>query len=43
MPRINETFNTVKNQGYHFEHNFGHGNHAFNASAKVCGDTGLLM
>jgi hypothetical protein len=21
----NETFNTVKNQGYHFEHNFGHG------------------
>lgn len=23
----NETFNTLKNQGYHFEHNFGHGNH----------------
>ena len=22
----NETFNTVKNQGYHFEHNYGHGN-----------------
>ena len=22
----NETFNTIKNQGYHFEHNFGHGN-----------------
>jgi hypothetical protein len=21
----NETFNTLKNQGYHFEHNFGHG------------------
>jgi len=21
----NETFNTPKNQGYHFEHNFGHG------------------
>jgi hypothetical protein len=21
----NETFNTFKNQGYHFEHNFGHG------------------
>ena len=20
----NETFNTPKNQGYHFEHNFGH-------------------
>jgi hypothetical protein len=22
----NETFNTLKNQGYHLEHNFGHGN-----------------
>lgn len=22
----NQTFNTLKNQGYHFEHNFGHGN-----------------
>lgn len=22
----NETFNTLKNQGYHFGHNFGHGN-----------------
>jgi len=22
----NETFNTLKNQGYEFEHNFGHGN-----------------
>ena len=22
----NETFNTLKNQGYHFSHNFGHGN-----------------
>jgi hypothetical protein len=21
----NETFNTIKNQGYHFEHNYGHG------------------
>ncbi|MBP85152.1 MAG: hypothetical protein CMJ64_00280 [Planctomycetaceae bacterium] len=21
----NKTFNTLKNQGYHFEHNFGHG------------------
>ncbi len=21
----NETFNTLKNQGYHFEHHFGHG------------------
>ncbi len=26
MPRIYETFNTLKNQGYHFEHNIGHGN-----------------
>jgi hypothetical protein len=24
MPE-NETFNTLKNQGYHFEHNYGHG------------------
>ena len=23
--RENETFNTLKNQGYHFEHNYGHG------------------
>jgi hypothetical protein len=23
----NETFNTLQNQGYHFEHNFGHGSH----------------
>ncbi|MGE3541900.1 MAG: hypothetical protein AB7N91_31345 [Candidatus Tectimicrobiota bacterium] len=23
----NATFNTLKNQGYHFEHNFGHGYH----------------
>lgn len=23
----NETFNTLKNQGYHFAHNFGHGYH----------------
>jgi len=23
----NETFNILKNQGYHFEHNFGHGQH----------------
>ena len=21
----NETFNTLKNQGYHYEHNYGHG------------------
>lgn len=24
-PTHHETFNTLKNQGYHFEHNFGHG------------------
>ena len=23
----NETFNTLKNHGYHLEHNFGHGSH----------------
>src|SRR2546427_9505695 len=23
--RENETFNTLKNQGYNFEHNYGHG------------------
>jgi hypothetical protein len=23
----NETFHTLKNHGYHFEHNFGHGYH----------------
>ncbi len=23
----NETFKTLKNQGYHFEHNYGHGEH----------------
>lgn len=26
----NETFNTLKNQGYQFEHNFGHGNKNLN-------------
>jgi hypothetical protein len=26
----NETFNTLKTQGYHFEHNFGHGNQHLN-------------
>ena len=25
-PTHHETFNTLKNQGYHFEHNYGHGN-----------------
>jgi len=33
----NQTFNTLKNQGYHFEHNFGHGNH------NLCTIMGLLM
>jgi hypothetical protein len=25
LGRDNETFNTLKNQGYHLEHNYGHG------------------
>ncbi len=33
----NETFNTLKNQGYHFEHNFGHG------KKNLCSILGLLM
>ena len=33
----NETFNTLKNQGYNFEHNFGHGN------KNLCTVMGLLM
>lgn len=33
----NETFNTLKNQGYHFKHNYGHGkNH-------LCTNLALLM
>ena len=32
----NETFNTLKNQGYHFEHNYGHGeNHLCDVLAKI--------
>jgi len=32
----NETFNTLKNQGYHYEHNFGHGKqHLANVFAVV--------
>jgi hypothetical protein len=27
-----ETFNTLKNQGYYFEHNFGHGKHHLSAT-----------
>lgn len=33
----NETFNTLKNQGYHFEHNFGHGH------KNLCTNFALLM
>ncbi|MEZ5045004.1 MAG: hypothetical protein R2828_34225 [Saprospiraceae bacterium] len=32
----NEGFNTLKNQGYHFEHNYGHGyNHLCNVMASI--------
>jgi Transposase DDE domain len=33
----NETFNTLKNQGYHFEHNYGHG------EQNLCTIMGMLM
>ena len=33
----NNTFNTLKNQNYHFSHNFGHGNNS------LCSVFGLLM
>lgn len=33
----NETFNTLKNQGYNFEHNFGHG------SENLCSVMAMLM
>lgn len=33
----NETFNTLKNQGYNFEHNFGHGN------KHLCHVFGILL
>lgn len=33
----NETFNTLKNQGYHFEHNYGHGN------KHLCSVLAILM
>jgi hypothetical protein len=33
----NETFNTLKNQGYHFEHNYGHG------EKNLCTVFALLM
>ena len=33
----NETFNTLKNQGYNFEHNYGHGDN------NLCSVMGMLM
>lgn len=33
----NETFNTLKNQGYNFEHNYGHGNN------NLCSVLAMLM
>ena len=33
----NETFNTLKNQGYNFEHNYGHG------YKHLCNNFGSLM
>ena len=33
----NETFNTLKNQGYNFEHNYGHGNQ------NLCTNFAILM
>ena len=30
-PLTNESFNTLKNQGYHLEHNFGHGSQNLSA------------
>lgn len=35
----NETFNTLKTQGYHFEHNFGHG---YQQLSSVMGSTMIL-
>jgi len=31
----NETFNTLKNQGYHFEHNYGHGQQFLSVNLAV--------
>ena len=33
----NETFNTLKNQGYNFEHNYGHG------KKHLCNTLAILM
>jgi len=37
----NETFNTLKNQGYHFEHNFGHGNNHLSTVLMHLTDAGV--
>jgi hypothetical protein len=41
----NETFNTLKNQGYQFEHNFGHGKQNLSCIgtcfASLCGGSAL--
>jgi hypothetical protein len=34
----NETFNTLKNQGYHFEHNFGHGDQPLRVGGAILFD-----
>ena len=37
----NETFNTLKNQGYHFEHNYGHARAAFGDRLSLINVAGL--
>ncbi len=37
----NETFNTLKNQGYHFEHHFGHGHAPFGHPLLPANDAGF--
>ena len=37
----NETFNTLKNQGYHFEHNFGHGHQHLATNLLPADDVGV--
>ena len=37
----NETVNTLKNQGYHFEHNFGHGNNHLSTVLMHLTDAGV--
>ena len=38
----NETFNTLKNQGYQFEHNFGHGKKKFAYNICIFNDIGFF-